>query len=414
MRGFGVNQIAFALEQQIDVLRRSLKMDPFEFRLLNALDVGLPTAADHILEAGVVTIKETIEAVRKTVSQIQLPAAQNGKKVGIGVASAVKNIGFGHGIHEEAGAIIELDSDGSCVVRASQHDYGQGARIGLIQLAANELNLPVDRIQVIGPDTALTPPTGPTTASRQTFLTGNAVVKACRVLKEQLIHRAADLLDVPPENLELNGNKVINKETGQDLPLSRLGKTFKVEETYVAPGTAPLQEGAASLYGESGFESRPTYWCYAYNTQAAIVEVDETSGEVNVLTVVSANDVGKAINKQVIEGQIDGGVMMGIGYALSEEFIMEKGRNLADSLNACGIPLAEKTPRVIPEILEIPHPHGPQGVKGFAEAPSLATAPAIINAIYDAVGERITSLPADKNKVKAAVRAAFHDRSNHA
>jgi CO/xanthine dehydrogenase Mo-binding subunit/aerobic-type carbon monoxide dehydrogenase small subunit (CoxS/CutS family) len=419
MRGFGVNQVAVAMEQQMDSMARALGIDPFEFRLLNALDVGLPTAADHVLEEGVVSIKQTIRAAREAFYQMQTQAGTdgerirtNGKKIGVGVACAVKNIGFGHGLREEAGAIVELDSAGCCRLLASQHDYGQGARAGLVQLVAHELNLPAERIEIIGPDTALTPPTGPTTASRQTFLTGNAVVKACRVLKEEIFHKAADILDVDPGQLELRQDRVVHPATGREVPLAELGERFVVEELYSAPHSAPLLEGETSNYGKPDFETRPTHWCYAYNTQVAVVEVDEASGEVKALTVVSANDVGKAINRQAIEGQIHGGVMMGLGFALSEQFVVEQGVNITDSLHKCRVPRAEQTPEIIPVIVEVPHPFGPQGAKGFAEAPSLATAPAILNAIYDAVGVRITSLPADKHMVKAALQASSSRSAN--
>lgn len=413
MRGFGVNQVAVALEQQMDDMARALGIDPFEFRLINALDVSLPTAADHILEEGVVSIKQTIQAARQAFNKIDLAARissgenrGDGKKIGVGVACAVKNIGFGHGLREEAGAIVELDSKGRLRLLASQHEYGQGARAGLVQLAARELNLPLENIEIVFPDTAHTPPTGPTTASRQTFLTGNAVVKACRALKDEIVHRAADVMDVDPVQIELRQDRVVDIISKQELPLERLGKRFVVQENYTPPPSAPLLEAEASRYGKPDFVSRPTHWCYAYNTQVAVVEVDEASGEVKVLMIVSANDVGKAINRQAIEGQIYGGVMMGLGYALSEQFILEQGVNLTNSLHKCRLPSAEQTPEIIPVIVEVPHPHGPHGAKGFAEAPSLATAPAILNAIYDATGIRITSLPADKHKIKTALSAA--------
>jgi CO/xanthine dehydrogenase Mo-binding subunit len=123
-----------------------------------------------------------------------------------------------------------------------------------------------------------------------------------------------------------------------------------------------------------------------------------------VRTIISANDVGKAINPQAIQGQIHGGVMMGLGYALSEQFVVEQGINLSDSLHKCRVPLADRTPDIIPLIVEVPHPHGPHGAKGFAEAPSLATAPAILNAIYDAIGVRVKSLPADAKKLRELIR----------
>jgi CO/xanthine dehydrogenase Mo-binding subunit len=134
------------------------------------------------------------------------------------------------------------------------------------------------------------------------------------------------------------------------------------------------------------------------------VEVDERTGEVKVLTVVAAVDVGKLLNYDTVVGQIYGGVIMGLGMALSEQFIVEKGVNLTDSLYKIRLPTADKTPEIIPVIVEVPHPLGPEGVKGFAEAPSLATAPAILNAIYDAVGVRIKVTPADKQRVLTALR----------
>jgi CO/xanthine dehydrogenase Mo-binding subunit/aerobic-type carbon monoxide dehydrogenase small subunit (CoxS/CutS family) len=405
MRGFGVNQVAFALELQMDAMAQALDMDPFEFRLINALDVGSLTAADHVLEEGVPAIRETLEAARQTFHQLQLPVPSAGKKIGIGVASAVKNIGYGHGLSESAGAIVELDASGCATVRASQHEYGQGARAALVKLAADELHLPVDRIELIGPDTALTPPTGPTTASRQTFLSGNAVVMACQALKEEVFGHAAEALDADPANLELRADRVADSISGREVRLAELGERFMVERRYTPPRSAPLLEEEASHYGQPDFESRPTHWCYAYNTQVALVEVDITTGDVKVLTIISANDVGKILNRQAIEGQIHGGVMMGLGHALSEEFVVERGINLTDSLHKCHLPGADQAPDIIPVIVEVPHPLGPQGAKGFAEAPSLATAPAIVNAIYDAIGVRITSLPADKKKIRAALRA---------
>jgi CO/xanthine dehydrogenase Mo-binding subunit len=404
MRGFGVNQAAFALEQQMDGMARALGMDPIEFRLINALDVGLPTAADHMLDEGIPAIKETLEAARQAFQQIHIPASSNGKRVGVGVASAVKNIGFGHDLPESAGAIVELDVTGRVTLRASQHEYGQGSRAGLVQLVVSELGVPLDYVQLIGPDTALTPPTGPTTASRQTFLTGNAVVMACQGLKEEVFSHAAEVLDVDPARLALRLDRVVDTDSGREVLLAELGERFVVERRYTPPRSAALLEGEASHYGQPDFESRPTHWCYAYNTQVAVVEVDTGTGEVKVLAIVSANDVGKIINRQAIEGQIHGGVMMGLGYALSEEFVVEQGVNLTDSLHKCRLPTADQTPDIIPVIVEVPHPLGPQGAKGFAEAPSLATAPAIANAIYDAIGVRITSLPADRKKIKAALQ----------
>jgi aldehyde oxidoreductase len=405
MRGFGVNQVAFALEQQMDAMARALAIDPFAFRLINGLDVGQPTASDHVLEPGVAAVKQTITAAQETFQQVKLPQPSGPhKKIGIGVASAVKNIGYGHNVPEDAGATVELGSDGNVFVRASQHEYGQGARMGLITLAAGQLGIPAERIRVTVPDTAETPPTGPTTASRQTFLTGNALVLACRELKADLFGHAAEHIGADPAGLRIEGDHIIDPTSGRQVALRELGERFVVAKRYASPHSdGLLPDGEASHYGEADFQSRVTHFCYAYGTQVAVVEADELTGEVKVLSLVSANDVGKILNRPAIEGQIQGGALMGLGFALSEQFILENGVNRTDSLEKVGLPLPDAAPEILCAIVEVPHPEGPDGLKGFAEAPSLATAPAIANAIYDALGVRVTSLPANPAHVLQAL-----------
>lgn len=400
MRGFGVNQVAVALEQQLDEIARQLGIDPFKLRIINALDVGFPTAADHLLDEGVVSIKETIVAAQETFLDSELPKSTGRTKIGYGVASAVKNIGFGHGLTESAGVIVEMDSAGEVVVKHSQHEYGQGAVSGLAQFAATELGIPVSQIQLIGPDTAVTPHTGPTTASRQTYMMGNATLLACKSLKDELFGRAAELLDQIPGKLKFEGSRIVDDELGKSIELADLGEHFIVEKRYEPGKTIGILEDEVSRFGSPDFESRPTHWCYAYNTQVAVVEVNEDTGAIKILKIISANDLGKVINRAAVVGQIHGGVMMGVGYALSERYIVENGYNTTDTLHKIRMPGAEQTPEIIPVLVEVSHPEGPYGVKGFAEAPSLATAPAILNAIYDAVGVRVRDLPADKKTLK--------------
>jgi len=403
MRGFGVNQVAYALESVIDEASRSLKLDPFEIRRINGLDTGLPTASDHVLEPGIASIKETIEAARKAYLAGEPIPEKPGKRIGMGVACAVKNVGYGHGVPEDAGAIIELLSSGKVILKTSQHEYGQGVRAGLAELVRIELGVDPENVQVELPNTAVTPITGPTTASRQTFLTGNAVVAACQKLKGEITARAAEILNVSPELIRIKHDHLVDTQSGKYIPISLLGEKIVIEERYSAPVTAGLLESEASSFGKPGFNSRRTHYCYIYSTQVAVVEVDLKSGEVDVLKVIAAVDVGRALNIPGIEGQIQGGVMMGLGYALSEEFIVEQGFNKTKTLHDIHLPGADKTPDILPVIVEVPLPYGPNGVKGFAEGPSLATAPAILNAIYDAIGVRITSLPANKERVKTAM-----------
>ena len=405
MRGFGVNQIASALEQNMDRMAEKLGIDPFEIRMINALDIGLPSASDHIMTPGVVSIKETIQAAWDKFKETEIPAPKPGKKVGYGVGCAVKNIGFGHGIPESSGAIVELHPDGTVDLKHSQHEYGQGSKVGLMKLVMNELEVPAEKIVVTGPDTAITPPTGPTTASRQTYLTGKAVVMAAQALKEEITSRAADHLGCAPSEVKLVDDKLVNTQNGESVEISKLGKKFVVEKRYTPQDTVQMHPvGEKSRIGTAAFKSMVTHYCYAYNTQVAIVEVDEATGEVKVLKIISANDVGKVLNYDAVVSQIQGGVVMGLGFALSEHYLTENGINLTNTLGKCRIPSADMTPEIIPVVVEVPHPDGPEGVKGFAEAPSMATAPAILNAIYNATGVRVKNLPADPERVLEALK----------
>jgi len=402
MRGFGVPQVTFAMESQMDAMARALELDPFEFRLLNALEVGLPLAGDHILESSV-GIRKTLEAARDALRRASLPSSD--KKLGVGVASGLKNVGFGHGTVEEAGAIVELTEEGSFRVRVGMSDFGQGSLTAMAQIAAQELGVAYSQVEVLGADTALTPFTGPTTASRQTYLSGNAVVAACRQLKKKVLKLAEEELGGPTQELEIKEGKLVHLPSGRRFDLSILHTNLVAEERFRAPQTVPFSE-EPSRWGQEGFASRHTHWAYSYVTHIAIVEVDEDTGEVKVLKFIAAHDVGRAINPNLIEGQIAGGVMMGLGYALSEEFVVKGGANLTNNLRDCRIPTIKDQPEIIPLIVEDPEPTGPFGAKGVGEAACLPSAAAVANAIYDAVGVRITSLPATEEKVLQAIREA--------
>lgn len=405
MRGFGVNQVAFALEVQIDEIARLLNMGPFEIRRINALDVSLPTAANHVMEEGLVSIKQTIDAAEQTYKELRIPDSSSKKKIGVGIASAFKSVGFGREANESAGAVVEIDKDGNVLVKHSQHDFGQGANAALLRLAVEELGLPLEKIQIVGPDTALTPSTGATTASRQTFLTGNATIMACRALKDELFNRASEVLDQDPDNLSIRQDRIWDMDSESELELEKvIGESYSVEKRYTAEPTTPFPDGELPQYGDASFKSRQSQWCYTFCTQVAVVEVDTDTGEVRVIKIISANDLGKVLNRPAVEGQIHGSVVQGIGYALTEKFNIEDGINLTKTLHQYRMPTADQAPEIIPVLLEIPFPDGPHGAKGFAESPILPTAPAILNAVYDAVGVRIRDLPADRYKILGAMK----------
>lgn len=404
MRGFGVPQVTFAMESQMDSMARALELDPFEFRRRNALDIGLSLPSDHILESSV-GIKETIDQAKAALDEMIIPSNDD-MKIGIGVACGLKNIGFGHGLVEEAGAIVELTEGGSICVRVGISEYGQGSLTAIAQIAAQELNVPYGLVDIVGADTALTPPTGPTTASRQTYLSGNAVIAACRKLKKKIYRFAEQELHLPAESLEIRNGRLNHISSNRTFELGALGTSLKAEERFRAPETtAPFFEKESLTDDKKPVEQR-THWAYSYVTHVAIVGVHENTGDVKVLKFIAAHDVGRAINPKVIEGQILGGVVMGMGYGLSEEFIVDQGINITNTLRKCRLPTIKDQPEIVPIIVEDPEPNGPFGAKGVGEASILPTAAAIANAIYDAVGTRITSLPATKEKVLHAIQEA--------
>jgi len=405
MRGFGANQSNFVIESLVDMAADKLGIDPYTIRLKNALVPGLPTVTDHVLEPGIPGVVEVIEAARAAVDREKPPAAPEGTSLGFGLACGVKNVGFGHSLPESAGARVELAADGTCRLFITHHEYGQGAVIGQARIAAETLGIPVDRIEIQGPDTAQTPYTGASTASRQTFLSGNATLGTCRRLKSDLFEAAAKKMGVlDPASLVLDGNGIVEKGSGRKLPLAEAGDRFVAEYRSIPPETDGFpKEGEKSRYGRSDFRSLRTHWAYAYGVQAAWVAVDAATGKIEVLKIITVSDVGKILNPRAVEGQQEGGVVMGVGYALSEEFSVEKGKNSTVSLNQCGIPRAKEAPEIVTVAVEVPHPWGPLGVKGLAEAPSLATAPAVANAVFDAVGVRMYDLPMKPERVKRAL-----------
>lgn len=405
MRGFGAPKIAFAVECALDELAGKLDMDPLEFRYLNALDVGLPNVVDHVQEPGIVTIRETIRAAQEELRRTEIPQASEGKRIGVGVACMVKTVGVGKNVPESAGAIVELDAEGACKVLTGYCDMGQGANPMLAGLAAGELGLPVERVEVILPDTRLSPSAGPTGGSRQTFIMGNAVISAARDLADQLRYRAADALGAEPHDIRIRGDRLVDDASGHSVMLSEFGQRFSAEARFHTSSTDPQPLHIESKWGTPEFKSRRTNWLYDYGTAVSIVEVDTRTGDVRLLKHIAVYDVGKALNPAAVEGQIHGAVAMMMGYALSEEFVMKDGINLTDSLYKCRIPTADQTPDIISVVLEIPCSDGPYGAKGFSEAPTVNVAPAIINAIHDAVGVRITSLPATRAKVLEALAA---------
>jgi len=398
-RGFGVTQSAFAVETMMDMLAEKLGVDPVELRRKNALQVGSVTNTGQVLKDSV----GLLECIDKTEQEIYRLSGENPfrsrsvpgeeyKKRAWGFASAYKNTGLGGGAPDHAGAIVELFPNGKFEVRTSSADLGQGLVTVLQLIVSEELQVPVDQVQVLLSDTDLTPDGGPTTASRQTFVSGNAGRMASKAMKEAISSTIAEKYDVPPAEVRFENGFVKFGDCAISMSevyaaMKAEGKEPKVLYDYWAPETKPLGEGGDMHFG------------FSFASQAAEVEVNTLTGEVQVLRVIAATDVGTALNPLGLQGQVEGGVVMGIGNALTEKFIVEDGMVITDRLARYRIPSIAQTPEIISIIVEDPIAEGPFGAKGVGEIISIPTTPAITNAIYNAVGVRVDRLPVDQELI---------------
>ncbi|HJW91457.1 MAG TPA: molybdopterin cofactor-binding domain-containing protein [Anaerolineales bacterium] len=398
-RGFGVTQSCFAVESMMDMLAEHLGLDAFEIRRLNALRVGSRTNTGQLLResVGLLECIELMEAELRLkagdqpFSARQIPEAPHRVRAW-GIAAGYKNTGLGGGAPDKAAAEVELCPDGLLEVRTSSAEIGQGLVTVLQMIVAEEFDLPPASVRVLLSDTDLTPDGGPTTASRQTFVSGNAARGAAQVLRQAIVATLAEKFDHPPDQIRFVEG--LAQANGHKLPLQDVlaamqaeGRQPRALYEYWAPTTQPL--------GEEG----DMHFAFSFGAQAAEVEVNTLTGEVSVLQIISANDVGRAINPLGLQGQVEGGVVMGVGNALTEHFIVEEGRIVTDRLARYRMPNILHTPEIISIVVEHQAEEGPFGAKGVGELSSIPTSPAITNAIYNAVGVRVDRLPVDQELI---------------
>jgi selenium-dependent xanthine dehydrogenase len=401
-RGFGVTQSAFAVESNMDLLAEELGMDPVELRRKNALRVGETTATGQILRDSV-GLLDTLDHVQAGMQAamgdqpFRWSWREGNKAYGWGIACAYKNTGLGGGAPDKSSAEVEAYEDGSIEVRTSAADMGQGLGMVVAQMAAEELGVPYERVKVLLSDTDLTPDAGPTTASRQTYVTGNAARLAAGALREALRSVAAEHDNIPPGDIRFEEGLV--RYNGDATPLGEVvgwlreqGLDPKALHEYWAPETKPLGEGG------------DMHFAFSYATQAALVEVDLETGEVHVEKVVAGTDVGRAINPKSVQGQVEGAIVMALGNALTEEYIIEEGVPWSTLLARYKMPSIKHTPEIDSYIVEDPTADGPFGAKGVGELPQINTTPAIVNAIYNATGVRVFSVPVDQDALLRALK----------
>jgi xanthine dehydrogenase molybdenum-binding subunit len=389
-RGFGVTQSGFAMESQLDVLAGELGISPLEIRRKNILRYGKRTIAGQLMTESC-GLPQALEAVAQEIGRHEFLPSEGSKRRAWGIACAYKNTGFGSGAYDAAGAEVEVFSTGRAIVRAGAAEIGQGLVGVLAQIVTEELGIPYEQVEVLVSDTDVTLDGDATTASRQTYVTGNAARFASIEVRKLLSQTAGELLDAPPEDVVFadgyvsrNGRRVTISEVVAEA--RREGRIPKIAYQYAAPETGRYQ-----------------HFAFGFGAQAALVEVDVDTGETVVLKVIAASDVGRVINPLALQGQVEGSISMGLGMALQENFVMQEGQVLTDTLYKCKVPTIDQTPEVISIFIEEETRDGPYGAKGVGELASIPTAPAIVNAIFNATGVRCYRLPATKKWLKEAL-----------
>jgi CO/xanthine dehydrogenase Mo-binding subunit len=387
MRGFGATQPPVGYESHMSRLAEALGMDPVEFRLQNVIVEGSETVLGNRMPAGTGMRETLVEAARAAGwreedghwvrPDIGRPSAPH-KRRGIGVAAALKNVCYSLGFDDTSSADVELAlDDAGKIARASLSigaaEVGQGVHTALQQIAAETLGIDPASVRINLVDTANVPDAGSASASRHTYASGNAVARVCQLARDKW-------------------QEALREESGE----KRISASYTFHARDMR-ATTPFDP-------ETG-QCEP-HVSYSFGTQIALVEVDVETGEVEVLKMWAATDCGRMINPAMVFGQVAGGIHMGVGYALMEDFVQQKGVARTRHFSEYAIPAIVDMPGELVSVdVEVLDPTGPFGAKGLGETPTLATAPAILNAIADATGARVTSLPATPERVWRALRA---------
>ncbi len=393
-RGYGNPQLNFAQESQMDIIARDLGVDPVELRLKNYRGLGEidPIFVDEIRSDG---LKECLSKASEAFGwkdKTSRRRAEGAKKRGVGMAIMLHGTGAAGALPDPASATVMISSDGSVHLVTAASDEGQGNRTALAQITAEELGVPFEQISVSMPDTDVTPLDGGTHGSRQTYAGGLAVKKAAADAKRKLLAFASEQLGTSEGDLGTKDGIIFKvRDPSVRLKIGDLMRRIQIGDMSICQQVIGVSSGVAP--------AMPGY----YGATCVEVEVDTETGEVRVVKVVGAFDVGKAINPSNIEGQITGGAVMGIGWALTEELLLREGKILNDSFRDYRILRACDVGEIVPIIVESNEPTGPFGAKGVGEGTMVGVAPAVANAIYDAIGVRMKELCITPEKLLEAL-----------
>jgi CO/xanthine dehydrogenase Mo-binding subunit len=399
-RGFGTVQANLACEGQIEEIAKVLGIDAMDVRRRNFIQTGEPNVTGQIIRSAVWSDQCATKALE---ALGQRPPHKGPVRIGRGVACYQQSYGRICWMKDSSEAWVGVEMDGTVIVRSAVTDIGAGQSSALAQITAEVLGVPMDQVVVYFGDGAMTPLAGTSTASRALYMSGNATKMAATQVRENLLGCAATHFGVESGGLDMSDSRVFvldNPERSMSLTdLVKLCAAEGIHRHNLAIFRAPVSEGLDPETGQG--EVFPDF---TYGAHAAEVAVDTETGEVSVLQSIGAHDVGQAVNLRAVEGQIEGSALMGQGFALSEELILDKGRLMNGSLSEYLIPTSEDVPEIKAIVLESRSGLGPFGAKGIGEPVYAPVAASIANAVADAIGVRIFDLPITPEKVVKAVR----------
>ena len=406
-RGFGVPQVATAMESMMDMMAARLNISPLEIRLQNALIRGDRCPAG-ITRQGSIGLTECLRTVQshplwQDRSRWQAEAGPLRKR-GAGIACVSHGMGYGPVVPDSATAGIELMEDGRFRILAGVVDMGQGNAATYLQIAGDILSQPPEGMVLVLPDTDRTFPCGSSSASRTTYTYGNALIAAAGTLKNRLLARAADMLMIAgPSELTLVPGRIRHLPTGKEVSLVRLGCLLNpAERLATSHFRAPLSKEEPTHDANLRLHGFP-HTIFSYAVHLARLEVDELTGKVAVIDYLTVSDCGRLINPKLFEGQQEGAVAQGLGYALNEDVIVDQGRMQTTDLTTYIIPTASDMPEIESLAIPIAEHTGPYGLKGAGEIGIDAPAAAVANAVCDACGLRLYRFPLTAERILTAL-----------
>jgi len=402
MRGHGIPQVRFAVETQLDMIAEKMVINPLELRLKNAFHAGEPHPGKLLVQSCGFseTLKNAAEGIGWKEKRGKLPFGR-----GVGLAGASFPSGVSNMSHISSGAIVKIERDGAVTLLTGAADIGQGAETVISQIVAEELGVSLKDIRITAADTEITPLDPGTFGSGVTLRAGNAARMAAGAAKEKLFEAVTEKMEANIEDLEIKDHRIFIKGSPErGMSLREAIKVYQYSDRpmpIIGRGSyqPPAKEPTTLLKEDGNFSP-----AYSFMTQAAEVEVDTRTGKVKVLKMVASHDCGRAINPMLVEGQLEGSMVGGMGQALYEGVMTDHGQVLNPSFLDYGIPTAMEVPSITSIEVETNDPEGPFGAKESGEGTQLAPAPAIINAIYDAIGVRFKSLPVTPEKILQALR----------